>query len=196
MKVLMSVVLVILATFLVHAQSSSTVAIKARHLVDTRAGRVLENQVVLIVGDRVQAVGRVAEVTIPAGAKVIDLSSATVLPGLVDLHTHLNDEPEFHGVVFHTLSGPRMALIGAKGARMTLEAGFTTARNMGSSHYADVALRDAINAGDIPGPRMQVTGPMIGSTGSHCDYTYLAPEFHYNDEGVANGVAAVQEKVR
>jgi imidazolonepropionase-like amidohydrolase len=177
-------------------ESSSVHVVKASRLIDTRNGRVVDNPVVLIAGDRIQAVGRSGEVSLPSGAKVLDLGSATLLPGLIDLHTHLNDEPEFHGVAFHTLSAARMAIIGAKGARMTLDAGFTAVRNVGSSHYADVALRDGINAGDVPGPRMQVTGPMIGSTGSHCDYTYLAPEFHYADEGVANGVPAVLEKVR
>jgi len=171
-------------------------AVKASRLIDTKNGRVVDNPVVLISGDRIQVVGRSGEITIPSGAQVLDLGNVTLLPGLVDLHTHLNDEPEFHGVAFHTLSAARMAIIGAKGARMTLDAGFTTVRNVGSSHYADVALRDGINAGDVPGPRMQVTGPMIGSTGSHCDYTYLAPEFRYADEGVANGVPAVLEKVR
>lgn len=175
---------------------AATQVVKAVRLIDTKNGRVVDDPVVVIAGDRIQTVGRGGDIKIPEGAKVLDLGNVTLLPGLIDLHTHLNDEPEFHGVAFHTLSAPRMAIIGAKGARMTLEAGFTAARNMGSSHYADVALRDGINAGDIPGPRMQVTGPMIGSTGSHCDYTYLAPEFHYADEGVANGVPAVLEKVR
>jgi imidazolonepropionase-like amidohydrolase len=179
------------------AQESTAIhVVKAAHLIDTKNGRVVDNPVVVIAGDRIQAVGRSGGLSIPRGAKVLDLGGATLLPGLIDLHTHLNDEPEFHGVAFHTLSAARMAIIGAKGARMTLDVGFTTVRNVGSSHYADVALRDGIDVGDVPGPRMQVTGPMIGSTGSHCDYTYLAPEFHYADEGVANGVAAVQEKVR
>ena len=177
-------------------QSAAIHVVKAAHLIDTKNVRVVDNPIVLISGDRIQAVGRSGEISIPNGARVLDLGSATLLPGLIDLHTHLNDEPEFHGVAFHTLSAPRMAIIGAKGARMTLDVGFTAVRNVGSSHYADVALRDGINAGDVPGPRMQVSGPMIGSTGSHCDYTYLAPEFHYADEGVANGVPAVLEKVR
>jgi imidazolonepropionase-like amidohydrolase len=177
-------------------QSTAIHVVRAARLIDTKNGRVVNNPIVVISGDRIQAVGRSGEVSIPSGSKVLDLGGATLLPGLIDLHTHLNDEPEFHGVAFHTLSAPRMAIIGAKGARMTLDVGFTTVRNVGSSHYADVALRDGINAGDVPGPRMQVSGPMIGSTGSHCDYTYLAPEFHYADEGVANGVPAVQEKVR
>jgi imidazolonepropionase-like amidohydrolase len=197
MKFLSLLSVVVCMGLAAQAQESTAIhVVKASRLVDTKNGRVMENPIVLINGDRIQAVGRNGEVRIPSGAKVLDLGSATLLPGLIDLHTHLNDEPEFHGVAFHTLSAPRMAIIGAKGARMTLNVGFTAVRNVGSSHYADVALRDGINAGDVPGPRMQVSGPMIGSTGSHCDYTYLAPEFHYADEGVANGVPAVQEKVR
>lgn len=197
MKILSLVCLALVGGVAVHAQEATvTQVVKAAHLVDTKNGRIVENPVVVIAGDHIQAVGRSGDIKIPSGARVLDLGNTTLLPGLIDLHTHLNDEPEFHGVAFHTLSAPRMAIIGAKGARMTLDVGFTTVRNVGSSHYADVALRDGINAGDIPGPRMQVTGPMIGSTGSHCDYTYLAPEFRYADEGVANGVAAVQEKVR
>jgi imidazolonepropionase-like amidohydrolase len=197
MKFLSLLCVVLGVGFAARSQETTAMrAVKASHLIDTKNGRVVDNPIVLIAGDRIQAVGRSGEVSIPSGVKVLDLGSATLLPGLIDLHTHLNDEPEFHGVAFHTLSAARMAIIGAKGARMTLDAGFTTVRNVGSSHYADVALRDGINAGDVPGPRMQVTGPMIGSTGSHCDYTYLAPEFHYADEGVANGVPAVLEKVR
>src|SRR5258707_13806870 len=179
------------------AQESNAIrVVKAARLIDTKNGRVVDNPVVLINGDRIQTAVRIGKVSVQSGAMVLDLGSATLLPGLIDLHTLLNDELEFHGVAFHTLSAARMAIIGAKGARMTLDVGFTTVRNVGSSHYADVALRDGINAGDVPGPRMQVTGPMIGSTGSHCDYTYLAPEFHYADEGVANGLPAVMEKVR
>src|SRR5438445_464243 len=170
------------------AQESTAIhVVRAARLIDTKNGRVVNNPIVLINGDRIQAVGRSGEVSIPSGSKVLDLGGATLLPGLIDLHTHLNDEPEFHGVAFHTLSAPRMAIIGAKGARMTLDVGFTTVRNVGSSHYADVALRDGINAGDVPGPRMQVSGPMIGSTGSHCDYTYLAPDIYDDDVILQHG---------
>jgi imidazolonepropionase-like amidohydrolase len=181
------------------AQPSSAprlIAFKAAHLIDTNAGKVVDNAVVVVEGDRAKAAGSAATVSIPAGTKTLDLGDSTILPGLIDVHTHLNDIPETHGIAIHGVSGPRMAIIGAKGARMTLDSGFTSARNVGSNYYSDVALRDGINAGDVPGPRMQVSGPMIGSTGSHCDYTYLAPEFRYKDGGVADGVAAVQEKAR
>ena len=116
------------------AQESAAIhVVKAARLIDTKNGRVVDNPIVLISGDRIQAVGRSGEISIPNGTRVLDLGSATLLPGLIDLHTHLNDEPEFHGVAFHTLSAPRMAIIGAKGARMTLDVGFTAVRNVGSS---------------------------------------------------------------
>src|SRR5882672_7683508 len=90
----------------------------------------------------------------------------------------------------------RVKSIGAKNARLTLEAGFTTVRNVGASGYADVALRDAINAGDVPGPRIVASGPALGITGGHCDNNMLAPEFNHFDEGVADGVPSVMRKTR
>jgi imidazolonepropionase-like amidohydrolase len=91
---------------------------------------------------------------------------------------------------------PRETLIGAKNARVTLQAGFTTVRNVGASGYTDVALRDAINAGDVPGPRMLVSGPALSITGGHCDNNLLPFEYHAVSDGVADGIAAVQHKVR
>ena len=91
---------------------------------------------------------------------------------------------------------PRETLTGAKNARMTLQAGFTTVRNVGASAYSDVALRDAINAGDVPGPRMLVSGPPLGITGGHCDNNLLPYEYHASADGVADGIAGVQHKVR
>jgi imidazolonepropionase-like amidohydrolase len=173
-----------------------TIAVKAAHLIDTKAGRVLEQQVVLIVGERIEKVGSAKEIQVPAGATVIDLGSATLLPGLIDAHVHLTGDPEQSGYKSLGISVPRQTLTGAKNARVTLEAGFTTVRNVGAASYSDVALRDAINAGEIPGPRMLVSGPALGSTGGHCDENLLAPEFAHHDEGVADGVPAVLAKTR
>lgn len=94
------------------------------------------------------------------------------------------------------MSIPREALIGARNARLTIEAGFTTVRNVGARGYSDVALRDAINAGDVPGPRIIASGPSLGITGGHCDENLLAPEFHHSAAGVADGVPAVMQKTR
>ena len=173
-----------------------TVALKAAHLLDVRAGRVLDEQTVLVVGERIEKVGPSAEVPIPSGARVIDLGSATLLPGLIDAHVHLTDDPQDSGFRSLGISVPRQALIGAKNARLTLEAGFTTVRNVGASGYSDLALRDAVNAGDVPGPRILASGPALGITGGHCDENLLAPEFQYRADGVADGLPSVIAKVR
>ena len=172
------------------------VVLRAAHILDVRTGRMLDGQAVLIQGDRIVKVGPADQITAPAGAEVIDLGAATLLPGLVDCHVHLTSDPEDAGLKGLTISVPREALKGARNARRTLQAGFTTVRNVGAGGFSDVALRDAIDAGDIPGPRIIPAGPALGSTGGHCDENYLAPEFAYRDEGVADGVPAVLAKTR
>jgi imidazolonepropionase-like amidohydrolase len=174
------------------------VLIKAGRLIDVRAGRVLTNQAILIEGERIKQVGPFSTVsaTAPAGAKVIDLSGATVLPGLIDCHVHLTFEPSQMGYSSLGISVAREALFGAKSAKVTLEAGFTSVRNVGAGAYTDVALRDAIDAGDIPGPRISASGPSIGVTGGHADSTLLAPEFRHKADGIADGVSALMEKTR
>jgi imidazolonepropionase-like amidohydrolase len=178
------------------AAQPKTVVVKAAHLVDTREGKVLDQAAVLVVGDRIEKVGVAKDVPVPAGATVIDLGPATLLPGLIDCHVHLTSDPQNAGFKSLGISVPRQALTGAKNARLTLDAGFTTVRNVGASGYSDVALRDSINAGELPGPRMLVSGPPLGITGGHCDENRLAPEFAHRDEGVADGVPAVMAKVR
>jgi imidazolonepropionase-like amidohydrolase len=108
----------------------------------------------------------------------------------------LTFDPQHTGYSALGISTPREALYGARNARVTLEAGFTTVRNVGANGYADIALRDAINAGDVPGPRIDASGPAIGVTGGHCDQSLLAPEFHHKAEGVADGVPALMAKTR
>lgn len=188
----------ILSPSLLLAQSppKETVLIKAGRLVDVRSGRVLTDQAILIEGERIKQVGPAQSVQAPAGARVIDLSNATVLPGLIDCHTHLTFDPSHMGYSSLGISTPREALYGAKHAKLTLEAGVTTVRNVGAKGYADIALRDAINAGDVPGPRIDASGPSIGVTGGHCDESLLAPEFHHKADGVADGVSAVMQKTR
>ena len=175
------------------AAGAKTIVIRAGRLLDVKTGKTLTNQTIVIQGDKIASVG--ADAQIPAGAQVIDLSNATVLPGLIDAHTHLTMNPNF-GYSMLANSVARQALIGAHNARVTLEAGFTTVRNVGAFNYSDVALRDAINAGDVPGPRMLVSGPPLSITGGHCDNNLLPFEDHATNPGVADGVEAVQHKTR
>src|SRR6202051_2769436 len=170
-----------------------TVAIRAGHLLDVKTGKTLSNQIIVIQDDKIVSVGSGTQ--IPAGAQVIDLSNATVLPGLIDAHTHITGTTNFDYSRLG-ISIPREALNGARNARVTLDAGFTTIRNVGASGFTDVALRDAINAGDVPGPRMLVSGPALSITGGHCDNNLLPFESHVQNEGVADGVEAVQRKTR
>jgi imidazolonepropionase-like amidohydrolase len=185
--------LVLVATAALSAQQPPTqIAIHAGRLLDVKTGKMLADQMIVVEGERIVSIGGAA----PAAAKLIDLPDATVLPGMIDVHTHLTSDPGDIGLRGLTISVPREALIGAKNARTTLLAGFTTVRNVGASGYTDVALRDAINAGDVPGPRMLVSGPALGITGGHCDNNLLPFDYHATGDGVADGVAQVQHKVR
>jgi imidazolonepropionase-like amidohydrolase len=173
-----------------------SIGVKAGRLVDPERGVVLRNQVIRIAAERVVAVAAGSEATLRGRKRVVDLSQATVLPGLIDTHTHLTSDPTILRYERLGLSIPRLALIGAANARRTLEAGFTTVRNLGADGYADVALRDAINAGDVPGPRLVVSGPGIGITGGHCGSNLLAPEFRQTSLGTADGPDEVRRAVR
>jgi imidazolonepropionase-like amidohydrolase len=177
------------------AQTPRHVAVRAVHVLDVKTGKLLGDQTLVIEDGRIVSTGAAAEAKIPADAVRIDLPNATVLPGLIDAHTHLTSDPKF-GYDRLAISVPREALIGAKNARLTLLAGFTTARNVGADGYTDVALRDAINAGDVPGPRLLVSGPPLSITGGHCDNNMLPFEYHAVSDGAADGIAAVQHKVR
>jgi imidazolonepropionase-like amidohydrolase len=194
--VLMAVTLCILCSTMLAQQPSSRVVVRAGHLLDTKSGKTLLNQAIVIDGGKIVSVGPMAEVNPSASDRIIELPRATVLPGLIDAHTHLDEGPENHGYPGLAVSVPRHALIGARNARATLEAGFTTVRNVGADGFSDVALRDAINAGDVPGPRMLVSGPALSITGGHCDNNLLPFEYHATSDGVADGIAAVQHKVR
>lgn len=187
---------VLAATPLTNAAEVGISAIRAGRLVDVANGRVVTDQVILVRGERIEAVGAAGSIAIPGDAKVIDLSAYTVLPGLIDTHTHITGDPTLPPFFGYGMSVPRIALKGAAYAQRTLLAGVTTIRDVGAVGYSDVAVRDAINDGEMPGPRILASGPALGITGGHCDDNMLAPEFDHSAEGVADGISGVRHAVR
>lgn len=172
-------------------------ALRCGKLLDVRSGRILTDQVIIFdESGTITAIGPYASTPVPADVKALDLSSATCLPGLIDVHTHLTGDPESNGYAALGISIPRSTVTGVKNARLTLRAGFTTVRNVGAHGFSDVALRDGINNGDVEGPRMLVSGPALGITGGHCDNNLLPSEYHRFAEGVADGPWAARAKVR
>jgi imidazolonepropionase-like amidohydrolase len=187
-KIVLSALLMVLAVAVGVSAQSQVVAIKAGKMFDPKAGMNLANQVVLISGDKITEVGPASSVKIPAGAKVIDLSQATVLPGLIDGHVHLTDAA---GNYMH------QTLVGLNSATRSLNAGFTTLAAMGShgGGYADVELKRAIESGLVKGPRLLTAGPLIDVTGPGNNYYPLdfAP---LSQDTVANGVDQIRAAVR
>jgi imidazolonepropionase-like amidohydrolase len=172
-------------------------AIHCGSLLDPENDTVTTDLFVIVEGGIVKEIVPAANADkIPAAIARVDISKGFCLPGLIDVHDHLTAEPSQAGYSSLGVSFPREAIIGVKNARLTLLAGFTTIRNVGAGGFSDVALRDGINAGEIPGPRMFVSGPPLGITGGHCDNNLLAPEYKHSEFGVADGPWAARTKVR
>jgi imidazolonepropionase-like amidohydrolase len=170
--------------------------VRAGHLLDVKTGHLLSDQTIVVTGDTIQSIGPTASTPAQPSDKVVDLSSLTVLPGLIDVHTHLTMTPDFDPFAEVTSTSAKQAIDGVVNARTTLMAGFTTVRNVGADGFVDVDLRDAITSGQIAGPHMQVSGPLIGITGGHCDENLLPIQYHVVGDGVADGIPAVQHMVR
>lgn len=169
--------------------------IKAGSLFDSQSGKVVRDVMIVVEDDRITAVGG-SGTQIPEEANVIDLSSSFVLPGVMDMHTHVVSNLDKYFFAGYFQSPHRVTIGGVVNAEKTLLAGFTTIRNVGASDYADVALRNAINAGEISGPRMAVSGPALGITGGHCDNNSLNASFEERSDGVADGPWEARAKVR
>ncbi|HMJ19596.1 MAG TPA: amidohydrolase family protein [Gemmatimonadaceae bacterium] len=179
------------------AFAQQTTVLRAARLIDGTGSRTISNAVIVVTDDRIVAVGAAATVAVPAGARVLDLGDVTLLPGFIDAHTH---------IIGRTLGDPLAdlavvkdyasygAILGVANARKTLMAGFTTIRVVGSSNFDDMALRQAITDGRVPGPRMENAGHAIGITGGHCDENGFRPGLI--QLGPADGVADGPDQIR
>ena len=181
----------------VAAQVPAVTAIRAARLI-IGDGTQIESPVVLISGERITAVGPSTQVRVPAGAIVIDLAGYTLMPGFFDMHTHItsidNDGGDLSVLKETAAHGAIYAVINAK---KTLDAGFTTIREAGSTDYVDVAVRDAVNRGLIPGPRIHASGPSLGSTGGHADVNGWSPNLMIPGTGaIVDGPDAIRHQVR
>jgi imidazolonepropionase-like amidohydrolase len=191
---LLSLVASLFATPALRAQDGAVTVIRAGALFDG-TGETLRQNVSLVVRDgRITEMG--ANVQVPAGARVVDLSEWTVLPGLIDMHTHITSDPSdgFAGGALRQYPG-YAALVGAKNARTTLLAGFTAVRNAGAGEFADIALRDAVNEGLVPGPRIFTAGKGLGITGGHCDSGGFRPDA-FPETGIEDGIFNSPDEAR
>lgn len=209
---LLTVAVLFIAIFsiIIHAQGvgapgerkgSGTVVLKAAQIIDGTGAAPIKNGVIVILDDKIMAVGPSGSVTIPSGAKVIDLDDATLMPGFIDSHTHIIGrvlgDPNGDGarVRDHDSFG---AILGVRNAERTLMAGFTTIRNVGAGNFDDMSLRRAINEGWVVGPRMIAAGHSLGITGGHCDENGFKPGLADGDykTGIADGPEQVRAAVR
>lgn len=199
--------LMLLATSCVAQQTTApppkTIYIRAGRVFDATGDTVRQNLVILVEGERIKSISPASAVSIPAGASVIDLSRATVLPGLIDCHTHLGSRADRYDEIYYFKTTPfQSAFAGVVHARKTLEAGFTSVRDVGSLPFLAVDLRNSINEGFIPGPRIVASGPAITITGGHGDLNNFSPQTRvsmFPDErnfAIADGVDQVRHVVR
>lgn len=187
------------ALFLITAPATAAPTyLTADRLINPASGEVIENPALVIDDGKVVSSGTQGSLAAPEDAERTDLAGKTILPGLIDMHTHLTGSAtKGRGYSSLALQKEREVIWGVIHAERTLMAGFTTVRNVGTDGYETLALRDAINEGEIPGPRMFVAGPPVGIVGGHCsDDNSLPPEWNATGEGVATGPWEMRAKVR
>lgn len=174
---------------------ADTVVVTADRMIDVLAGSVVEHPQITIVDGRIAAVATRGS-AVPEGARRIDLPGMTLLPGLIDMHTHLTADPDYGGYRGLEFTDNFWTVVGVANAKKTLEAGFTTVRNVGSDNYDDVAIKQGIEQGIVPGPRIVPATYAIGATGGHCDSTEFPPSITVPSPQIANGPEELRAMVR
>lgn len=184
------------ALFSAAPAGAETLVVTAARMVDVERGRYVENPVVVVTDGRIVSVGTAVPTDLPADATRLDLPGLTLLPGLIDMHVHLSDTPYVSGWTTLDYADDFRPLLQVPQARATLDAGFTTVRNLGGPDFADVALMQAIDGGFIVGPRVIPAGAYIGATGGHCDETGFPYSMHVENEFVADSPDEMRHSIR
>jgi imidazolonepropionase-like amidohydrolase len=184
--------LVCLVCIPVHAD---TVVVSAERMIDVLTGRTIAQPHIIITDGRISAVNA-KDSAVPAGARHIELPGLTLLPGLIDMHVHLTSDPHYSGYRSLPFTDNFWTVVGTANARRTVEAGFTTVRNVGSQNFDDVALKQGIDNGYIVGPRIVPATYAIGATGGHCDRTQFPPSITARTPAVADGPDNLRAVVR
>ena len=182
--------------FSAEAATAATVAVTADRMLDVRTGRYVEKPMIIVTDGRIMAVGRQGELKAPAGASSVSLPGLTLLPGLIDMHVHLDSTAQYGGYGGLQFTDSFWAVVATKNAEATLLGGFTTVPNVGSDRYNDVAVKEAIDEGLVQGPRVVPSAYAMGATGGHCDSTYLPPSAESVSPGVADGPEENRKMVR
>jgi imidazolonepropionase-like amidohydrolase len=189
---------VLLAALVTVPAQAETAYIKAARMVDVLDGRVVDRPLVVVTDGRITSVTDAAAFTIPAGAEIIDLGDRTLLPGLIDMHVHLDSPANIGGYRGLEFTDSFFGMTAVGNARAMLDAGFTTVRNVGSANRNDVGLKQAIDRGYATGPRIVPAGYGLGATGGHCDSTFLPPSLEKpaKREGIGDSVEELRYQVR
>ena len=187
----------LIAVFLIAVTpaAAKTTYITADRMVDVLTGKTVEKPLITVTDGRIAAIGKQGD-ALPKDADVADFAGKTLLPGLIDMHVHLDSLAEIGGYNGLQYTDSFWGVAGVKNAREMLMAGFTTVRNVGSSNYNDVGLKQAIEEGYAVGPRIVPAAHALGATGGHCDETYLPPSFNRKGVAVGDGVQQLRQRVR
>lgn len=189
------VALIVLIGTLVSTAVADVVVVTADHMIDVNSGRTVDRPQITIQDGRIQSIGTQGA-PVASDARRVDLGHVTLMPGFIDMHVHLTSDPSLGGYKSLAFTDNFWTVVGVANAKKTLEAGFTSVRNVGSQNYDDVAIKQGIDGGYIIGPRIVPATYAIGATGGHCDATEFPPSMVVPAPAVADGPDAIRATVR